>query len=630
MTAVVPDPLLTRPSLPDRPMVRRLGTIEFARRYVKLDGRPFDPAAWPWVVEPAEYMDRTRAATFLLKASIQSFKSGLAQLFAARQLYLEPGRIGWYSKTDPAVEQFAKEKWNPLLDNCQKIQGTLYDSTNKRTTLTISLPFGHFQMLSAGIELNRNSKSLRDIICDEGWTYEPGQLTEIFGRMSAYEKIYRIILPSSGEDEGSELNDIWRDSDQRTWHSKCPSCGRHSPQLFASRTEPDRRGGLRYDRTGPVLYDDGRINSFEFAKTVRYECPHCETDHRYAPALQTRLNSPLHGAMYVPLNPRPKERVHAWNWNALAHMDWIRLAELRFKAELALARGDLTQMEDFIRKREARAYDLREFLAAHANLDDACGDYELSEGPIARASANGPEAPAFYTLKIDVQQDHFYALVRAWWKDIESRLVWREKVVATDQLLDIQKRYDIKGHGGVIVWDPDAKQYTMPQGCGVYIDGNYNTAYVRRLAAAYHWCVLRGEDRKEFMHPDGFSRLYAPVNVVNAFEGTAQGDQFVPEIKFANTPARNCLQLLRGIDTPRRLWTYAKNAGETYIKHLKAWTQIDKKHPKTNAIIQEWKQVGDRDDYFWCEKASVVIASMAGLIGVSEEKVEDADPANHG
>ncbi len=574
-------------------------------------------------------MDRIRGATFLLRASIQSFKSGLAQIFTARQLYTDPGRIGWYSATDRAISEFAKDKWNPLLDACAPIQSILYDSTHKRTTLHITLPYGHFQMLTAGPEINRNSKSFRDIVADEGHLYEHGWIKEIEGRASSYEGRHRFIYPTSGEDEGSEINEIWKESDQRTWHLVCPACKKLFAPVFSSPREPDRRGGLRFERTGPVLHDDGRINAPEFAKTVRYECPHCTADHRYTPALQSWMTNPIHGARHLPLNPTPKERIHAWNWNALAHMNWVNMAEELFKAELALARGDLKLMEEHVRKRQARAYDLREFLNTSGTLDEAAGTYELSEGPIARPSANGPEAPAFYTLQIDVQQDHYWCLVRAWWLDVESRLVTYGKAVSSDQLRDIQKRYGIKDHGGNIVWDEKARQYTMPTGCGVYIDGNYNTAHVRRLAAMFHWVVLRGEDRKEFRHPDGHVRLYDQIRVINAFEGTAQGDAYVAEIKFANTPARNALQLLRTLDTPRRLWTYAKNVGKDYIKHMGAWTLIDKKHPKSNATIQEWVQNGgDRDDLFWCEKASIVIASMAGLIGVSdgakaEEKPED-------
>lgn len=611
--------------------LRRLSTLTFARRYIKLDGREFNPADRPWVVEPLEFMDRVRGGIFLLKASIQSFKSGAAQLFAARQLALEPGRMLWYSKTGEAINQFADEKWNPLLDNCPPVQRILFDNPHKRTRLSLSLPFGHFQMLSSGPIMSRNSKSARDITCDEPWEYEPGHLTEIQGRYSDFEQCFRLILPTSGPDAGSEVDEIWKDSDQRTWHVCCPSCGKPFHYIFKSMHEPDRRGGLRFDRSEAVFLPDGRINSAALAATVRYECPHCTADLTYSPSLQSTLNRPANGARHIPLNLSPKPKVHAWTWNALCHMDWNNLAEMRLRAEIALSRGDETKIEDFIRKREARAYDIREFV--HATTADAAkGDYALYPYEPSGVLVPGTPAPVapypdclFRTLKIDVQQDHYWWSVRAWWRDCTSKLVAYGKAVSQSELRDIQHFYGVKDHGGEIVLDPETDQYTMPRGCGVYLDGNYNPSQVRRLAAAYHWCVLRGEDCKDFRHRDGFYRVYDEIRVIDAFEGTIHSsDRYVPEIRFSNNGARNRLALMRSIEEPRRLWTYAKDVSETYTNHLNAWVRVEKRQPKSNALYYEWRQVADRDDLFWCEKVDMVIASMAGLIGASEPAPQTA------
>lgn len=591
----------------------RLSTLKFSQRHILLDGKPFNAEQWPWINEPLAYLDKYRGATFLIRASIQSFKSGLAQLFNARQLYMEPGRALWYSKTDPAVAEFAVEKWNPLIDNCGPVQQTLYDNPHKRTTLTIAHPFGHFQMLTAGATMSRNSKSARDITADEAWDYEQGWLTEIQGRYSSFEGAHRFIIPTSGEDVGSEVNMIWHESTQSQWHVVCPHPGCHKPFVpsFSSHLDPEAPGGLKFDRSSKVFREDGRINSVALAATVRLECPHCQQVIPYSPATQAALNNPKNGARHIALNPDPKPRVFAWNWNALCHMNWHNMAELRLKAELSLARGDSSLIEDFIRKREARAYDIREFVRS-SSVDAAQGDYPLSETP-------DPDA-LFHTLQIDVQQDHYWYLVRAWFKDVSSKLMAYGKAVSPSQLREIQLQYGVKDHGGMVVFDPETRQITMPNGCGVFIDGNYNTSQVRRLAATYHWCVLRGDDCKEFMHKDGFRRIYADIQAIDTFEGTGQTgvDRYVPEIRFSNNAARSRLVLMRSLEQPRRLWTFASNVDETYKRHMNAWVQVEKRHAKSNAVVHEWKQVADRDDLFWCEKASIVVASMAGLIGQAE------------
>jgi hypothetical protein len=596
---------------------RRLSTAEFTRRFVKFDGKEIDPSAeWPWIAEPLEYMDRVRAAIFLMKASVQSYKSTAAELFNARQIALNPGRALWYFPTGDAGKDFAQEKWKKLIDACPAIQRVLYDSPHKNTTLALDLPFGHFRMVSANVEGDRNSKSARDITCDEAWEYEPGWLTDIQARYTSYENEYRLIIPTSGEDLGSEVSDIWTESDQRTWHSRCPQCHADFIPDFRFLHELDRPGGLRFDRSEAVLHADGSVNTTALAATVRLQCPHCRHEHPFTPALQKHLNTPAHGARHLPLNPKPKERVHAWNWNALVNLGWPTLAELQLKAELAQARGDLSKLEVFVRKRAARAWSEAAYIKIKTGTDEERGDYALSATPL-------PDA-LFHTMLVDVQQDHFWYRVRAWFSDVSSKLLACGKVVSSLQLRQIQHQYGIKDHGGDIRFDEDAAQWVFGKPCQVYLDGNYNPAMVRRLAASYNWCVLRGEDCKEFLHKDGFYKIYSEIRAIDAFEGTVHnGSRYVAEIRFSNNAARNRFALLRSIDAPKRLWTYAKDAGETYVKHLNAWVRVEKKNKAGITLGYEWRQVADRDDLFWCEKADIVVASMAGLIGVSDTAGKD-------
>lgn len=599
-----------------RRLSRRLSTAEFTRREIRFDGKEIDPSAeWPWIAEPLEFMDRHRAATFLLKASVQSYKSTAAELFNARQIAVNPGRALWYFPTEKAGKDFAQDKWKKLVESCAPIQRVLYDSPHKNTTLAIDLPFGHFRMCSANVDMDRNSKSARDITCDELWEFEKGWLADIKARYTSYEHEYRLIIPSSGEDVGSDMHDIWCESDQRTWHNRCPHCHADFIPGFRFRHELDRPGGLRFDRSEKVFHADGTINSVAFDATVRLQCPHCRTDFAYTPALQRHLQQPINGARHLPLNPRAKPSVYAWNWNALVNLSWLTLADMQLKAELALSRGDHSDIENFVRKRAARAWDLREFVIV-GKVDASVGDYELSETPLPGAK--------FHTLTIDVQQDHFWYCVRAWFSDVSSKLVAWGKAVSALQLREIQEKYGILDHGGDIRFDEKSGQYYFARPCQVYLDGNYNPSHVRRLAASYNWCVLQGKDSGEFRHKDGIRRVYDEIKVVDALEGTVHaGSRYVAEIHFANNAARNRFATLRSVDAPKRLWTYAKNAGETYVKHLNAWARVEKKIKGSAGTTYEWRQVADRDDLFWCEKAQVVVASMAQLIGVGEPEPDD-------
>jgi hypothetical protein len=606
--------------------MRKKSTLDWAEKHVRLDYGRFDRQRHRLLIEPLETIDRRVGCTFLLQGSIQSVKTLTATLWAQASFQLRPGRTGWYSKSADAVGEFSDEKFMPLFEDIRPLQPLLSANPHKKTRLGILFPHAPFRLLSAGVQLARNSKTLENIVCDEAWTYEPGELTEIRGRYTDYQQTYRLILPSSGPTKGSEVDQIWEESDKRTWHSICPCCKNPLPLEFfppepAETIGPDGKkvevrpaGGLRFATGEEVWKDDGRLDWDLFGASVRLQCPHCADEMPWSGRLANELDQTGH---YIPLATGGRRDVVAWNWNALAHMDWRVVAELWMKAVRSLHRGDPTAMEDFWRKRLGRAWDPRQLHKKDASARrEEMGEYALGD-PI-------PEGWLTW-MTVDVQQDHFWAVVRAWCPGPVpmTRTIAAERLLSAGAVRELQERFGIKGHGGLLQINEDGA-YELPQGCGVWIDGNYNPSYVRRLASTYQWGVLRGSDVAQFRHRDGFYRIYDEIRAIDAWEGTlSQGDRYVPEVRFANDPARNLFELLRSISDPQRIWTYAKDVPAAYREHISAWTRQSKRRKKDDAVIWEWRQVADRDDLWWCEKAQVVVGSMAGIVGGAPE----VDPA---
>lgn len=595
----------------------------------------FDRKDWPLLVDILNTVDRNPGGVFLIRGSIQSFKSLAAQLILMADIVLRPGRWAWYGATGDDVKAFADEKLNELYDNLPILRRLEPRDRNRIQKLSKRLPHMLLTLLSARTKGDRQSKTLRNIVMDEAWHYSEGEVNEIWGRVTNFEKdeSFKIIIPTSGETKGSEVNEIWEDSDKRTWHVQCPLCEHwFYPDVYppaaverfddatGKPTLEQPPGGLQFDASDAVRDGQGRIVQRLFDGRVFYQCPN--------PACAGHLSElPLETSTYISLSPEPAARnVVGWTWNALYHMPMASVALLKAKADDALKRGSAYELEEFDRKRAVRPWSLSSVVNI-ADRPSCVGNYVLGEAW---------SSEYFRVMTIDVQLDHYYWKVRIWARDTSSRLLVVGVAWSEEQLREAQRKWGLRGHGGHIVEHPKTGQIYFAEGCDVFIDGNYDTARVRRLAARNHWCVLRGEQSGDrYPHADGKARIWNPIQAIEAFSGVVEdggesADQFVAEIRFRKNSARDTLRLLQNTKNPEQVWTYSRDVEgkhPDYIKHLAAWSPRDKLKSKDSLeTVTEWKKVHERDDWEWCECASIIAAHTVELIGgdavevVSEEE----------
>lgn len=598
-------------------------TVKWCEDNVVIDGEAFTREAWPAMCEILDEIDRRRGAVFLLGGSIQSWKSFAAILFENASFHLRASRSGWYTPTIDLTERFAEKKLNPLYSELPIHKRIEPGEANRIKTLSKLFYHMPFSMFSAHTKAHRQSETLQTIICDEAWMYVKGELTEIQGRYSAAVKsgLWRMIIPTSCWDEESEVDVIYRQSDQRLAHVKCPACGGYFyPDCY--RPEPVERidpesgkstleyppGGIHYLADDSVRDDSGLLHKAKFNRSVSYQCPKC------AEHLDTL---PLETLTFIPQNEDAPHDTVAWLWNSLCHMPLQFVAFLKATAEDALARGDSEPIEDFDRKRAMRPWNPMR-LYKEVSLDQNMGNYFWEEDW---------EEEYVRFLKIDVQQGFYWWSVHVWSRKTHCRLIACGRAWNDSELREIQLKYRVHDHGGVIEINRKTGAYWLPHGCGVFIDGNYDTARVRRLAALYHWVVLRGQpDDKRYRHKDGKFRIWNEIDAIEAFTGDTQStefaraaDRYVAEIQYSAAAARGILRTLKGVTEPYPIYSYPKDVSEhckDYLEHQKAWQfRFKKKSKDSEERVGQWVQVKDHDDLEWCERANIVAASTVGLIG---------------
>ena len=580
------------------------------------------------MVDILNTLDRVRGKRFLILASIQSWKSLAAQLYCQASIFLRPARMAWYAPGRDFLREFAEEKFNPLFESIELSERLMPKDRHKSKTLSKQFAHMPFTMLSSSTQSSRQSKTLQVIVCDEAWMYEPGHLTEIEGRYTSYVKegSWQFVVPTSCSNLNDEVHEIYKGSDQRLAHVACQSCGcSFYPDVYpktpiesiddqtgeVSVSTPP--GGLKYDSSENVRDNEGRIVSEPFNKSVYYECPKC-SDRLKGLDLET--------ARYIPTRIGADLDI-SWKHNALLHLPLHYVARLKAQAEDALEHGDFSEQEDFDRKRGIRFWSLQRHLKDDSSTSNI-GNYKLGE--------KWSEEHARFML-IDVQQGFYWYLIRLWSKLTHSRLYLCGQEVQIEEINKIAESNGLKGYQGDLREDTETGQLFFGSGCDIFIDGNYDVARVRYLAAKYQWCILRGlpGDQKRFVHPDGKYRIWSPIRAQETFAGVEapnseeaqRVDRYVPEIQFAKNEARGILRMLKNIANPRPIHTYPKNIDDEeegcvdYLKHQKAWVLEWKPRRKdSQELVAEWKQVGNQhDDLEWCECGQVVAASTVGLIG---------------
>lgn len=592
------------PHLPHLPPARRKSTLAWSRKHAAHMGKIAEALDMPMVADVLHTMDERRNTIFAILAPVQVFKSLVGQLRLCRSWMIAPTRSLWYCRTDDQCKAFADEKLTPLVDQLPVLRPLFFADTNKRTRSRINFPGdGHFSLLSANVQLNRNSRSTQEIYCDETWDFDSAWITEIRDRRASYKDGWNEIHMSTGADAGHELDLVWQASDQRERYGRCPSCHRLFRWEFGSRDKP---GGIRYDAAAPELrLPDGRLNEDFIRATVRYECPHCATQHAYSPALQAEMDR---RGMWVMENPAPARDVVSWHIHELALRDWADHTINWIKANDAKNRGDLSLLENMVRKRFARTWSPADHYKEKKSRPTGPSPYKLGEKwP---GISVDPEGNAWLICTVDVQIDHFVLVIRGWNIRSVSRLVWCEKVTSPGRIADLCREHGVLSER-------------------TFLDGRHDPDYVRRIAAQFGWRVLIGEADKDYLHPhDRLRRIYSPPRAIDAYTGTGyEGSQrgVVLQWNFSKQSALSRLHNLRTLTTAEGepLWTAAENAPDWYWKESEAHHRVRKERERDGFVYYEWH--GFKDDHAGdCEAMQVVVASMCGLTGA--ESIDTPPP----
>lgn len=546
----------------------------------------FKSANSPWVREVMEAMSDPDIRLVSIVAPVQSSKTIGAELCLCYIVANFPGPCLWLSQTDADAKDQAEARLHKLFSECDAVKKLFPADRHKKKTQTVFFSNGMtLWVLGAHAKSNLQSRSIRWLIGDETWQWPNGHMQQAEARVTAFGWLGKCIFLSQGGTENDDTHRKFETTDMREWEFKCPKCGKYQPYKWSN---------IEWDKN--YRDGEGRMDFAKVRSSVRLVCEFCKHEIADSDANRKLLNS---SAKFVPQNPNAPATKAGFHWNSLASMSWGELAEMYLRAKESGRRGDLEDLKNFYQKRLALPWgDLEEDFT----LDISPSGYRMGDDWESEAAvgAKGAILPPPHEnknrvrlrfLTVDVQMDHFYAVVRSWACDASSRLVYCAKLQTWEDVEILQNRFGV-----------------FPQ--LVFVDAGYSTFEVYRNCAKHNWTALMGDGRRDFPH-----RVNGKIT--QRFYSTARhplvSDRKCRMHYWSNLGIKDTLARLRSNQNPEEgsTWEVPSDVPEEYLKMLDSEQRVKKGNS------WEWRQIGKRPNHYWdCEAMQVCAAYMMKLFKV--------------
>ena len=558
----------------------RLGILAWSEEHVRFPhsdrSERFDRKVAPWLIEPLEEVTDNSNVEVVCRAAVGSSKTTSFEVLIPYIISEDPGPTMVITQTDDDTKEWVETRLEGELKATKPVRRLWPSDQNKMKKALYSFP--HMFIAFGGANLSSlQSKSIRWCLGDEVWQWKPGMLDEFRGRRHDRWNA-RMFLVSQGGVEGDDFDLAFAQTDQRVRSWICMACGHVMPYLFTQ---------IKWDDKRVSEEEEAEYAWEELAKTVRLECEKCNHRHADTPHMRRHLSET---AVYKSTNPNAKTGYVGFWWNALTvyWIPWHRLVWQWLQAIKVRKEGDEEPFWVFKQKRLAEnrvenpEVDRTELKGSGYTKDQLAPGDRL-EGEIYRFMTN------------DKQQDHFWTVIRIWFADGASRLIYEGKTLTFDVIRDVQLRYGV------------SDRLTT-------IDAQYDTPAVYRACAEYDWTAIHGSAERGFKHYSKKKGVKPVLRFVSKLERVNLGRRISARYFFFSADRiKDILVKLRNGEGVR--WEIPDDASENYHKQIDSEVKKEVINKKTKKTEMRWVQVKKHNHMWDCEVHQVALAYLMGLLG---------------
>jgi len=554
-----------------------MDVVEWACEYVKLPQSArspnFDIDATPWLREPMLWIADDENKEVVVMAPVGSGKTTMLEGILPWIIAEEPGPTLITMQTDDDARAWVDTRFHPSLKSNDKVAPLLPSGKQRGNFRKGEILFPHMPLHIGGANLaNLQSKSIRFVYGDECWLWKPGMLEE--ARRRTHDRWNsRVVLVSQGGVEGDQFDGAFQDSDIHDFCFECPKCKQRQTYQW-------KQVKFKHVKTEGEEWDWDAIT-----ESVHYECANEDCKEKFEDRAEVRRQLSASGK-YISRNNNAKPGRIAANYPAMAvwWINWSKLVHEWITAQDARKRMNMAPLRQFIQKRLAQSWvEPSETIS----LKGATDAYQLKE------YFNGEkwEEENFRFMTVDVQQDHFWAVIRAWSIEGKSRLLYEGKIDEWEGLRMLRDRMKV------------------PNRC-VFVDRGYRPETVALECRKSQtpndpnpWNCLLGEESNGYASKVGKRRVMKPYSSIQRARTTA--GLYYKYCKFSNLLAKDTLSaLMRGDGAG---WQIPANHREEYRKQMENERKVEVSPGKWRyKVSKTW--VGN---HLWdCETMQIIAASI--------------------
>lgn len=573
-----------------------------------------DLSTSPWLVPPLEDIIDPKVETIIKVMAIRLGKSMTDEIAIPYLISQVPSPILRVHQDDDMAANITDTKLLPILRSTEAVSPLLPKHKGIKRGI-IELPH-MFIRISGDKETIGHSIGIRYLMMDEAHLYDVGLIEKFIGRTVDFAGRRKIIISSTPNHAGSELEKYYHSGCIYEWQWKCPQCQQYQPYYWSKQRPDNSYAGFTWDT---ILTEDGQHTDIaKSAKTTWLECYHCK--HQIHDNIANRRNLNDNGK-YVLIKSDGDPKVHAYTCPLFVNINLSfesftlqYLAAKRLKRNTGLDQDIVTFVTQVLAK----------FYKADPQVDHSKimrGDYTTD--PAVK------DKDWVRILTVDIQRTGLikYWVIREWnKKGNESRRLDLGIARDWEEIEALRVKWDINRLCvGVDSGDQTTEVY---QQCIKHGQAKkYNNYGVYES-----WQPLKGDGQHfSYKHPDGKVKYYSvpgrgdPIFPVDSkYRGLS-----APFVLWSNWSIKSMLMKLRDNEIPGVTWLVDKKDVE-YERHMYSegiQTLVDK---KTGLTVQRWI-AADENHYLDCEAMNLVLAIKAGIfspVKVDEDELLKIIPQN--
>lgn len=529
----------------------------------------FDPFVTPWLIKPFQEFVNPRTTQICIRACTGGGKTTFLEAMVVPWVVSQdPGPMLLTGQNDDMAAQWSESRLMPVLSACEPVRALFpKDRHHKRRT---SIMFPHMNLFIVGANMSSlQEKSMRYCYGDEVWTWKAGMIS--FLKKRHHDRWNRkTILVSQGYDSDHEMQFEFDTGQIFEWGTVCENCNKWHKLLWSS---------IKYD---DVKNEDGSYNWEKIEKSVRHECPNCEFQ-TFDNTSSRRMMSSRGCYQEQPSSPISGHVSFTFSALAVWWIPWSSLVVEWLKAQDAKRRLDMSLLKNFIQQRLAEVW-MSDHQVPEVNLQ--AGDYFLKD----YADGQKVEGELHRFLTVDCQQDHYWAVCRAWKADGSSRLLWAGRLLTLDDIKLLKNTFKVHPYF-------------------VFLDANAFTQKVYTDCAANGWTALHGSGSLTWP----WSNKGKTVRKFFSEKRFGMGSQGVAcqYYQWSNEAIKDCLITLRSMGPPQ--WEFSQDVSDVYLFQLNSETKREIVDKRTKKLVMRW--VKFRQNHLWdCEAMQVAAAMLMNLL----------------